>query len=240
LSFPHFLEIHKAWVDPEFDFGYMFGYKIQKWTKLISNYIDFDYLDLIKSLILEREKVHSSNYNIAYKFSNTHGSGHVCLISLVFQRRYTQDNPIIIINIRSSEVTKRLLMDFLLVQRIAEYIYGNKHGASIKLYCSNVYLSGETFTMYHNHKDLRELLKGNETGMAQRILQLLDKFEGPEGLKITFKVHRRAVDRLHKIKINPLKAKDLVLFPDKIKYPEDIVSDIQRRIYRKEKSLIKK
>ena len=140
VSYDHFFEINKAWVDPEFDFGFMFGYKKQKWTTLKSNYIDMNMLDLVKSEVLERERKKAQNYNLAFKFSNTHGSGHGCLISLVFQRRYTQDNPIIIMNIRSSEVTKRLLMDFLLVQRMAEYIYGEGISVSVKLYCSNVAL----------------------------------------------------------------------------------------------------
>ena len=220
ISYDHFMEINKAWVDPEFDFGYMFGYKIQKWSKLLSNYLNFNLLDIAKSRVLEREAKRAQSYTVEFLFSNNHASGHGCLISLVFQRRQTQDNPIIIINIRSSEVTKRLLMDFLLVQRIAEYIYGKGSSISLKLFCGNMYLSAEAFTMYNNHKDIKKLMKGNETGMAERILKILNKFSGPEGLKITFKVHRRAVRQLHKdengypISGAPaLKAKDLV-FPN--------------------------
>jgi len=51
LSYDHFMDINYLWVDPEFDFGYMFGYKIQKWSKLITNYIDFDFLDIAKALV---------------------------------------------------------------------------------------------------------------------------------------------------------------------------------------------
>lgn len=214
ISYDHFMEINKVWVDPKFDFGKMFGYKIQKWSKLISNYIDFDFLDIAKSLVLEREKKNDRSYTIGFKFSNKQTSGHGCLLTLVFQRRLTCDNPIILLNIRSSEVTKRLLMDFLLVERIIEYIYGPKHGASLKVFCGNMYLSGEAFTMYHNYKDLRELLKGNETDMAKRILGILDKFEKPEALDIKFRVHLRAVKRLHNLEIKPLLAKDLRLFQD--------------------------
>lgn len=211
ISYDHFMEINKAWVDPNFDFGKMFGYKIQKWTKLVSNYIDIDFLDIAKSLVLEKEIKKVQAYTVGFKFSNAHSSGHGCLLTLVFQRRMTCDNPIVIMNIRSSEVTKRLLMDFLLVERIIEYIYGPKHGASLKVYCGNMYLSGEAFTMYHNHKDLRKLFAGNKTAMAERVLKILDKFETPEALKIQFRVHLRAVKRLHKIDINPLLARDLKL-----------------------------
>lgn len=217
ISYDHFMEINKAWVDPNFDFGKMFGYKVQKWSKLISNYIDFDFLDLAKSQVVERETKKASSYTVAFKFSNKQTSGHACLISLVFQRRLTQDNPIVILNIRSSEVTKRLLMDFLLVQRIIEYVYGHKHGASLKVFCGNMYLSGEAFTMYHNYKNLRDLLKGNPTAMAGRVLAILDKFEKPEAMDIKYKVHLRAVKRLHNLDIKPLLAKDLRLFKDEQK-----------------------
>jgi hypothetical protein len=216
ISYDHFMEINKAWVDPEFDFGKMFGYRIQKWSKLISNYIDFDFLDIARSQVLERENKRAQHYTVVYKFSNTQTSGHACLISLVFQRRITQDNPIVVMNIRSSEVTKRLLMDFLLVERIIEYVYGPKHGASIKVYCANVYLSGEAFTMYNTLKPLRNLLAGNDTPMAGRILGLLDKFEKPESLNIKYRVHLRAVKRLHNIDVKSLFAKNLKLFPDQI------------------------
>ena len=213
ISYDHFFEINKAWVDPEFDFGKMFGYRIQKWSKLITNYVDFDFLDIARSQVLEKEAKKTQAYTVPFKFSNTQTSGHACLISLVFQRRVTQDNPVVIINIRSSEVTKRLLMDFLLVERIIEYVYGEKHGASLKLYCGNMYLSGEAFTMYNGHKPLRELLKGNTTAMAERILTILEKFEKPEALDIKYKVHLRAVKRLHGIDVRSLLAKDLLLFP---------------------------
>jgi hypothetical protein len=227
ISYDHFMEINKAWVNPEFDFGKMFGYKIQKWSKLISNYIDFDFLDIVKSLVLEKETKKVQAYTIGFKFSNKQTSGHGCLLTLVFSRRLGYDNPIVVMNIRSSEVTKRLLMDFLLVERIIEYIYGPKHGASLKVFCGNMYLSGEAFTMYHNYKDLRVLLKGNETSMAERILRILDKFEKPESLDIKFRVHLRAVKRLHNIDINPLLAKNLRLFNNELE------SDIEPELPKK-------
>lgn len=211
ISYDHFMEINKAWVDPEFNFGLMFGYKKQKWSILKSNYIDMNMLDLVKSEILEREKKKTQNYNLAFKFSNTHGSGHGCLISLVFQRRYTQDNPIIIINIRSSEVTKRLLMDFLLVQRIAEYIYGPQISVSIKLYCSNLYITAENFVMYHNHKSLITFINPDHSIMEKKIMDILEKFQKPESMKIAYKVHLRAVKRIQKVETTSLKAKELLL-----------------------------
>lgn len=209
ISYDHYMSINKSWVDPEFDFGKMFGYKLQKWNILISNYIDFDFLDIARSQVREKEAKKTSNYTIGFKFANRHSSGHGCLLSLVFSRRYTADNPIVIINIRSSEVTKRLLMDFLLVERIIEYVYGEKHGASIKLFCGNMYLQGETFTMYHTHKDLFKLLKGNDSFISKKILGLVEKLSNLDPEKVNYKVHRRAVKRLRGVETSPLLAKNL-------------------------------
>ena len=211
ISYDHFMEINKLWVDPTFDFGFMFGYKKQKWSILKANYVDMNMVDLVKSEVLERENKKTANYNLAFKFANTHGSGHGCLISLVFQRRHTQDNPIVLINIRSSEVTKRLLMDFVLVQRITEYIYGEDVSASAKLFSGNCYLSAENFVMYHNHKSLYDVLDASRSGMEKKILETLYKFQQPEALNMGYKVHLRAAKRIHKLPNPPLKASDLLL-----------------------------
>lgn len=234
LSYDHFLEINKSWVDPKFDFGFIFGYKIQKWSKLITNYIDFDWLDIAKSQVQEKESKKTPSYNVAFKFSNLHNSGHACLLSLVFQRRVSSDNPVVIINIRSSEITKRLLMDFLLVERIIEYVYGENHGASLKLYCGNMYLTAENFVMYHNHKNFEKLLKvDKESPIINRIWQVKEKFSKPEALEMKYKVHRRSAKRLQMVDVKPLYAKDLVLFPYKIDYPEDCITDKQRKSYKR-------
>lgn len=211
IIYDTFMDINKLWVDPRFDFGKMFGYKIQKWSKLITNYIDFDFLDIAKSQVQEKEAKKSRNYTIGFKFSNKHTSGHGCLLSLVFSRRHSQDNPVIVMNIRSSEVTKRLLMDFLLVQRIAEYIYGKKHSASILVYCTHTYITAENFIMYHTHKDLTELLKGNSSTIAKRVLELLIKFKGLDPETVKYRVHRRAVRRINNVDTTPLLARDLRL-----------------------------
>lgn len=211
MSYDNFLDINKLWVDPEFDFGYMFGYKPMKWNILVRNYIDFDFLDMAKSQVQIKEDKKTYQYSIGFKFSNKHNSGHGCLLSMVFSRRYTQDNPIILLNIRSSEVTKRLLMDFVLVQRIVEYVYGKDVSASIKVYIGNMYISAEHFTMYNNYKDLSKLLESNDSILAVRTLKLMDKYKGMDPETITYKVHRRAVRRVNKVETTPLLAKDLQL-----------------------------
>lgn len=211
ISYDHFMEINKMWVDPEFDFGKIFGYKIQKWSKLISNYVDFDFLDIVKSQVQERESKKASNYTFGFKFSNKHTSGHGCLLTLVFSRRLANDNPIVILNIRSSEVTKRLLMDLLLVERMTEYVYGKDHGASLKIFCGHMYLTCENFVMYHNHKNLHDILKKSKSEISKRSLELIDKFTGMDPETVKYKVHRRAVKRINNVSTPELKAKALYL-----------------------------
>lgn len=198
ISYDHFMEINKLWIDPNFNFANMFGYTKHKWSKLINNYVNFNYLDIVKSEVLLKEKKKASNYNIAYKFDNTHGNGKGCLLSLVFQRRITQDNPLVIFTLRSSEVTKRLIFDFLLIQRMAEYVYGENKTVSVKLYCANMYTSAETFTMYDSYKPMGKLLKGSETVMAERTRTAMKKFTTIDPNKVVYKIHKRAVKQLQK------------------------------------------
>ena len=54
------IKVDKAWVSPDFDFGHILGYTDRKWIKLIRNYVDLNYLDLVKAAVLEREKKKAS------------------------------------------------------------------------------------------------------------------------------------------------------------------------------------
>jgi len=232
ISYDHYMTINRIWVDPEFDFGYMFGYRIQKWSKLISNYVDLNSLDLVKSQVVVAEAKKKNNYNISMKFQNAHDSGKGCLLALTFSRRITRDNPILILHTRSSEVTKRLLFDFLLMQRIAEYVYGNKVSASLVWYCPNVYLSGEAFSMYNNHRDIEQLMKDYEAEgiFKDRILEIVKKFKTVDPKTVTYKVNLRAVKRLQGIDSKHLYAKDCIIYKNK-ELPEEIISPSQKRTY---------
>ena len=56
------------------------------------------------------------------------------LLSAVFSRKIGDDIPTITMVLRSSEITKRLIFDFLLVQRMGEYIYGQDQSFMLQLY----------------------------------------------------------------------------------------------------------
>lgn len=220
IAYDMFIHIRKAWVDPDFDFGNIFGYRKQKWSGLVNNYVNLNYLDLLKSEVLERVNKRSQNYNLSMRFENFHGSGKNCLLSLTISRRIGLDHPIISFSLRSSEITKRLLFDFLLVQRIAEYIFGEKQYVSIQFFAINIYQNTEAFTMFDNHIPIKSFIKKRRKGYddwQQRLIDTLHKFKTIEPKKITYKVHLRSVKQLQKINGKPLSgdrpmlAKDCIL-----------------------------
>ena len=231
-----FINIRKAWVDPKFDFGNMFGYRPHKWTGLISNYVNMNYLDILKAQVLVKESKKYPIYNLSMQFDNSHGHGKNCLLSLTFTRRQDLDVPIATFNLRSSEITKRLLIDYLLVQRIAEYIYGEEQTVMINMFCGNMYQNVEAFTMYNTHRDLTKLNK-NKPGKSKwtdKIMEVLNKFKTVKPEEIKYKVFRRSVNQLQKVHGDrPMLAGELFLGKKEIEYPEDCITQSQRRAFRK-------
>lgn len=245
ISYDMFIKIRKAWVDPEFDFGSLFAYRKQKWTSLVNNYISLDLLDILKAEVLEKEKKRTPSYNLSMKFDNSHGSGKNCLLSLTVSRRTSIDHPVITFNLRSSEITKRLLWDFLLVQRIAEYIFGVEQYVSIHLFCGNIYQNTESFIMMDSYIPLKKMLKpvGYEGGgdndpvydpWQQRTIKTLDEFKNVDHTTVKYKVHLRSVKRLQKIGGDkPLLAGDCQIFEkDDTPYPEDCITVKDRKKFK--------
>lgn len=197
LVYDCLFDIGKAWVDPNLDFAKLFGYHSTKWSLLIGNYVDMNYLDLVKAQVQERELKNASSYNISYKFSNTHDSGKGCLLSITFSRRVKDDMRRMTLSLRSSEVTKRLILDLLLAQRMGEYIYGEGCSLAVTLFCGNMWVSVDTLIAYHTHKDLFELTKNLDTRVANNIKEILPKYLDPEYAEgIKYKVHQRTARQL--------------------------------------------
>ncbi len=214
IAYDTLVRIRKLRVDPEFDFGKTFNYRIQKWNTLVSNYVDLNLLDLVKLEVQKREAKRDSNYNIAFLFDNTHASGKGCLLSLTFSRRNYADNPILIVSLRSSEIVKRLNFDFLLIQRIGEYVYGTKAHISAHIYIPNMYTVPEVSAMYHKHKDIEKMLAEVEelSPFQKKTLATLTKFKDIDIDKIAYKIHQRAAKVLQGHgDLKPLLAKDLHL-----------------------------
>lgn len=235
-----FVHIKRAWMDPEFDFGRMFNYTPSKWTTLLNNYVDFNKLDLIRSKLRAMSAKYNQNYNVTYLFHNRHDNGKQCLLSATFSKRFQQDTPVVTVHMRASEVTKRLAFDLLLVQRMAEYIYGPKVPVQINLFACQMYGNIETLLMYTTCKRLKKIFKGvdiKNNPWYDKVKEVYDRMKkGTEEQFCKFKVFFRSfkVLRPDLYQYKPLLAKDLVIEEDDIEYPENCISYSQRKKYKKD------
>jgi hypothetical protein len=209
VSYNNYVVMKRAWVNPEFDFGKVLGYAIKKWSSLVNNYADIRYLDLLRAEINQRKNRNARSYNFSFHFSNHHGSGKDCLISIMFTKRVGVPHPILIFQVRTSEVTKRLLFDFLLVQRIGEYIYGN-NDFEVHLYAPSMYITAESFVMYNNVKSIKKLLKTWQNSghhiekpdnhrFQDKVFKIYkDYMDHPDPDGIRYKVHRRSAMQIRR------------------------------------------
>ena len=238
VSYNIFIRIKRAWMDPDFDFGKYFNYTESKWTVLLNNYIDFNKLDLLRSRVRCMKQRYNQNYNLPYVFHNTHDNGKQCLLTATFSKRFQQDTPVITMHLRASEVTKRLAFDLLLVQRMAEYVYGPNQPVQINIFACQMYGNVETLLMYHTYKPIKKVMKGvdKENPWYQRVMEIFMKFKtAPEKEFSKFKVFFRSykVVRRDEYPYKPLLAKNLIIESDDIEYPEECITYSQRRNYKK-------
>lgn len=230
-----FIRIRKAWVDPEFDYGRHFNYTSSKWSVLLNNYIDFNKLDLMRSRIRTLKNSYNQNYNVTYIFNNKHDNGKQCLIAATFSKRFQEDIPVITMVLRASEITKRLMFDFLLVQRMAEYVYGPNQSVQLNLFATQMYGNTETLIMYDAHKSVPKVIKKYDNPWVDNVKKVYKKFkEGTEKDFYSFKVYFRSfkVVRPDLYQYKPLLAKNLVIEDDPIEYPENCISYSQRKKFR--------
>lgn len=236
VSYNVFIKIRKAWVDPDFDYGRMFNYTEAKWTSLLNNYIDFNKLDLLRSKLRVLKNKYNQNYNITYTFNNHHDNGKQCLIAATFSKRFQEDTPVVTMIMRASEITKRLIFDFLLIQRMSEYVYGPEQSIQVNVFATQMYGNIETLMMYHTYKPLKKVLKGVQNPFTDKVWEVFNKFQnGTEKQFSSFKVFFRSfkVLRPDLYTYKPLYARDLLLEYEDIEYPEDCISFSQRKLYKK-------
>ena len=198
--------IENPLVDPLFDFGRHFNYTHAKWKSLVGNYLNLDKLWLWKQVVEEVKD--KKLFNIACQFDNHHAHGKNCLLSFTVSRKAGIEKPVITAFMRASEVTKRLICDFLLLQRIGEYFLGegNFH---LCIHFNQIFNDDTVLLMYHAHKDLFKLEKKHgviDYNWHDRLEYLLKC--DPSDIK--YKVHKRALK---------------VLRPEIFKYPKTLAKD---------------
>lgn len=248
ISYNNFIRIKNMKVDPDFDFGFVLSYKDKKWSALVNNYVNFNYLDLIKSEIAIREKKGARSYNYALQFANHHGGGKDCLIAMNFTKRVNIDVPVVVFEVRVSEVTHRLIFDFLLVQRIIEYVYGTEKQVEAHFIAPSMFITAERIMAFNNvvklKKLLKEAIKTKQVGRFQKqILTKYKKYSTVDPMSIQFRSFRRAAQSLQIDEktgrpvsgAKPLLAKDLQLMKFEDNYPDDVVTPKQRVKFNKEK-----
>lgn len=197
-------------VDPEFDFGRHFNYTMNKWKSLVANYVDLEELSNIKQEVIAEEEKRSSTkvYNLALQFTNKHGHGKNCLLSMVFSHRLGDSKPTISVYLRASEVTKRLICDLLLFQRIGEYVYGDAPFQMV-IHFNQIFNDDTVLLMYDVHHPIQDIIVDNGERSKSLIKKLKElKKANPEDIK--YKVHRRAAKVLH---------------PELYKYPKTLAKD---------------
>lgn len=148
-------------------------------------------------------------FNIGYQFDNKHAHGKNCLLSLTVSKKAGMDYPMITVFMRASEVTKRLICDLLLIQRIGEYLFPTGHKFHVSIHFSQIFNDDTVLLMYHAHEDLLKLSDklGIYDGNWYERLKYLLKVD-PD--KIKYKVHKRALK---------------VLRPELFKYPKTLAKD---------------
>lgn len=200
IAYNTLVTVNSPWVDPNFDFAKVLGYTDKKWTTLVKNYVDFNYLDLLKSEITTRRNKKARSYNYSFHFANKYGGGKDCLLTLVFSKRVEEEYPTVFFNVRVSEVTSRLIFDFLLVQRIIEYVYGKDHPAEIHFYAPSMFITAERFIMFANWYGWDKIEpKLTHTQFGKRIVETYKRFKTVDPNTVNYQVHKRCVETVQGI-----------------------------------------
>lgn len=242
VSYDNFVTIRGLFLDEELDLGSVLGYTKRKWTTLVRNYVDMNYLDLIRGEIALREKKNSKHWNYAFHFNNKYGGGKDCLISLNITKRYTSETPIVFFHVRTIEATKRMIFDFLLVKRICQYLFGDDAKVEVRLWAPSMFVTAQTLALYHNQNNLYNLSKkpGVQTGkFHEQTVKELTNFLEADLSSIKYKVYYRSAINLQKhVHEDVVHERTLIVnnlqLEEWEEYPEHVISPNDRKKYRRE------
>lgn len=209
--FDFVIGIRKAKLPDDINFGKLFHYYDNKWRTLVNNYVDFNELDKIKATIEDLTKKRRPIYNLAYQFKNDHGNGKECLLSAIFSRRGGRKLRVVLF-LRATEATKRLLVDLLLFQRMGEYVWGKDKEFSLVLYCNQLMQDDQVLLMYHAHKNIVPILEQcKDKKRQEKLVSNLYKLMETPLESIKYKVYRRIAKVIKEGKKPVLLVKDCQL-----------------------------
>jgi len=244
MSYNNYIRIKSAKSNNEdWDIAVNLGYTIKKWTALVRNYVDMNYLDLVKAEVDSRAAKSARSYNYSMHFRNKHGSGKDCLVCLNFCKRLGVEYPMVIFTVRTSEVTKRLIFDFILVQRIVEYVYGPDAHVEIHFSAPTMFLNFESFCLFNNVKPIEKILRKvpkEDRGTAHvEITKAMNYLMNTPPQSITWKSNRRSAEHiqrdekgrlLHKRSGVPLSR---LVLPIANLLPKEVITKREKTIYNK-------
>lgn len=219
------LHIENPELDPNFNFGRYFNYTKSKWNNLVGNYCYLSDLASLKQQIQGQKE-----FNLGFQFTNTHDHGKKCLLSATFTKISSKDKVRVTMFLRASEVTKRLPMDLLLIQRICEFVIGDTHLWDLTLILNQAFNDDMVLLMYNAHKSIKEVLYPatdkwekwkqskhigeyafkNALERSKILIPRLEEALQTDPKDVKYKIHRRAIK---------------VLRPDLCKYPKLLAKD---------------
>lgn len=203
------VKIEDPVIPDNINFGRYFNYTNKKWLDLIGNYVDLEELNKIKVEIDLSKRNSTRLYNLAMQFNNKHGHGKNCLLSIVFSKRDNSNKSTVVVFLRASEVTKRLILDLLLFQRMGEYVYG-KGNFNLVIHFNQMFNDVTVLLMYHVHSNILSILEGYDNDWSQSIKTRLKYMLSCKESDIKYKVYKRAYK---------------VLRPDLYEYPTTLVKN---------------
>lgn len=183
--------VDKPYLPEDINFGRYFHYHKAKWVALVKNYLSMEELDEIKEALNQK----LGDTPISYQFHNQHKSGKGCLLSMTIM--YSEKKFHFSFHIRSSEVTKRLIFDLLLFQRIGEYLLEGKP-FDFSVFITKAFNTPNVLLMYHVHNNLYELLGRYSGDWYTKVRKNLKYFleHGKDDIK--YKIEKRVAKVLKK------------------------------------------
>lgn len=187
--------MHPEKLDEDFSLGKQFHYTKIKWANLINNYIDKDSLLKFKSDVISSINYKNNIYSIGYQFSNLHKNGKNCLMSMSVYSSFSNTGKKFLnlsIYLRSTEVTKRLLIDLILFKRLGDFIFGDLP-YTLTIYTNILWNSSTTLLIYDVHRNIEELLKGNIDERSKFLLSELKYLKETNIDDIKYKIFKRVL-----------------------------------------------
>lgn len=182
--------IDNPYLPEDLNLGRYFVYYPHKWVHLIANYISMEELAELKDTIQVKEIVDTP---ISYHFSNKHKNGKGCLLTMTIL--YSERKFHLSFHVRSSEITKRLIFDLLLFQRLGEYLLDGKP-FDIGIFMSKAFNDNNVLLMYHVHKDIFDILEGRDDNRSNNLRDKLTWFLEHTADDVRYKIYKRIAKSL--------------------------------------------